>query len=140
MKDKMKICECGVEDAPKLAAMNQRLIEDEKSSNPMDLEQLTARMRGFLSTEYRAWFFLEEDRVLGYALVRYTADPLYLRQFYIERAYRRRHYGRQAFQLLLEHLRIDTIDLDVLPWNEAGLAFWKDCGFGETCISMRYQR
>ena len=135
----MRLIECTAADVPELAAMNKRLIDDEKSSNPMDLEQLRERMRGFLAGEYSAYFFAEGDEHIGYALVRNTAQPLYLRQFYIADAHRRRHCGTQAFRLLLERLGMDTIDVDVLPWNGPGLAFWKSCGFEETCVSMRYK-
>ena len=84
-------------------------------------------------------FFKEAEEIIGYALIRHTCSPLYLRQFYIDRAYRRKHYGEKAFHELLKLLQVDTIDIDVLPWNEAGLQFWKSLGFTETCISMNYK-
>ncbi len=134
----MKIQICTISDAAKLAEMNKRLIEDEKSDNPMTVPELTARMAGFLNGEYTAYFFIEEKTVVGYALVNNGRSPLYLRQFYIERECRRRHYGKEAFRLLLEHLETDMLDVDVLPWNAPGLAFWRSMGFQETCISMRH--
>ena len=135
----MKIVKCGVEDVSRLAALNKMLIEDEQSSNPMGIEELRDRMLGFLSGDYSAFFFMEDDAVIGYALVRHTSDPVYLRQFFIDRPYRGRHEGQQAFRELMAHLGVDTVDIDVLPWNERGLSFWKSCGFAETCISMRYK-
>ena len=135
----MRIRICDETDVPLLAAMNKRLIEDEKSSNPMDIEQLENRMRVFLSGEYTAYLFTEDGSVAGYALVKDSSTP-YLRQFYIERQYRRAHRGRNAFELLKEQLQTDAIDIDVLPWNQAGRAFWASLGFKETCVSMRYER
>ena len=135
----MQIKPCSTADCGQLAAMNKRLIEDEQSTNPMSVSQLEERMHGFLTGEYSAFYFLEEKTVIGYALVRHTADPLYLRQFFIDREYRRKHYGTRAFQLLMKHLQTDSIDIDVLPWNARGMAFWQSCGFRETCISMRLQ-
>ena len=135
----MVIQMCTLSEAAKLAKMNKRLIEDEKSDNPMTVPELAARMTGFLNGEYTAYFFVEEKTVVGYALVDNSRSPLYLRQFYIEREYRRRHYGKEAFRLLLEHLKTDALDVDVLPWNAPGLAFWRSLGFRETCISMRYK-
>lgn len=41
--------------------------------------------------------------------------------------------------MLLQYLDIKEIDLEVLPWNKDGLAFWKHLGFNETCIAMRYK-
>ena len=134
----MKIIQCSTEDAPALAFLNKHLIEDEKSDNPMNLEELENRMKGFLAGEHSAYFFLEDETVIGYALIRQTSSPLYLRQFYIDRPYRHRHCGTHAFRALLAYLQTETIDLDVLPWNEAGRKFWKSLGFTETCISMRY--
>ena len=112
----MEIIKCGMEDTPRLAAMNKMLIQDEQSDNPMSVEELQNRMAGFLSGDYSAYFFSEQDEIIGYALIRHTSDPVYLRQFYID------------------------IDIDVLPWNERGLSFWKSCGFTEACVSMRYKR
>ena len=140
----MQIIKCSRQDVPLLAAMNKCLIEDEQSSNPMTIKELEKRMEDFLSDEYSAYFFLDDksessDKTIGYALVKHTASPLYLRQFYINREYRRKHLGSEAFKLLLDYLETDKIDIDVLPWNEKGMAFWKSMGFTETCISMRYQ-
>lgn len=135
----MRIEKCTMADVPKLALLNKQLIEDEKSDNPMNINELENRMRGFLETEYSAYFFIEDNNIIGYALIKNTSSPLYLRQFLIDRAYRKNHYGTQAFQMLLQHLDIKEIDLDVLPWNKNGLAFWKHCGFSETCIAMRYK-
>ena len=139
----MQIVKCSLNDIPLLAAMNKCLIEDEQNSNAMNLEELKERMKDFLSTEYSAYFFADDtpeasDKVIGYALVRNTASPLYLRQFYIKRECRRKHLGSEAFKLLLDYLKVDIIDIDVLPWNKTGMAFWKSLGFAEICVSMRY--
>ena len=106
----------------------------------MGIEELEHRMRDFLNGEYSAFYFLEDNAVIGYALVRHTSKPLYLRQFFIDREYRQKKKGTQAFQMLLAHLNVETMDIDVLPWNTRGMSFWQNCGFEETCISMRYQR
>lgn len=140
----MQIVKCSIQDVPLLAEMNKCLIEDEQSSNKMNLQELEKRMEGFLSEEYDAYYFVEEnsqktEAIIGYALVRHTSSPLYLRQFFIKREFRRKHLGRKAFRLLLDYLKTDKIDIDVLPWNERGMAFWKSLGFIETCVSMRYE-
>ncbi len=110
----MQLQKCSIQDAGKLALFNKQLIEVEKSDNPMDLNELERRMKEFLETEYDAYFFIENSQIIGYA---------------------------QAFHMLLEYLGIKEIDLDldVLPWNKRGLAFWKQCGFSETCIAMKYK-
>lgn len=135
----MQLQKCTMKDVPKLALLNKQLIDDEKSDNPMNIKELESRMKGFLETDYSAYFFIEDSQIIGYALIRNTSDPVYLRQFLIDRKYRKQHYGARAFQMLVQHLDIKEIDLEVLPWNKDGLAFWKHCGFNETCIAMRYK-
>ena len=111
----MQIRECTNQDVSQLALMNKHLIEDERSNNPMSVEELEQRMMDFLNGDYTAYLFIEEETVLGYALIRHTSTPLYLRQFYIKREFRRQHYGKTAFELLMKHIQADTIDIDVLP-------------------------
>ena len=136
----MRIISCSMEDISSLALMNKHLIEDEGSDNPMNVEELADRMRGFLSSDYNAYFFAEDGITIGYALIKHTSSPLYLRQFYIDREFRRKHYGKQAFCMLLDHLNTTEIDVDVLPNNETGLKFWKSLGFTAQYISMRYKK
>jgi predicted acetyltransferase len=117
--------------------MNKQLIEDEGSDNPMDLAELETRMSGFLRGDFRAFFFKASNKILGYALVRTSPDPMYLRQFFICRDHRRRGYGKAAFHALLAHLDIDSIDLDVLLGNRPGRSFWRSLGFEKRSVSMR---
>lgn len=135
----MQLQKCSVKDAATLALLNKQLIEDEKSDNAMNIRELEGRMKEFLETDYSAYFFTEDNQIIGYALVRNTSRPVCLRQFLIDRKYRKHHYGTQAFQMLLKYLEVKEIDVEVLPWNKNGLAFWKQCGFNETCIAMRYK-
>lgn len=136
----MNLKKCSAEDAEKLAELNKQLIEDEKSDNKMSLCELQDRMKSFLETDYTAYFFMEDNSIIGYALVNTRAEPLYLRQFFIARNFRRNHKGRRAFELLLDELKTDKIDLEVLSWNEAGLKFWQSCGFAERSRYMRFSR
>lgn len=136
----MQIKKCDAEDAPKLAILNRRLIEDEKSENPMSIDELEIRMKEFLETDYDAYFFVEDGQTIGYALVKNSSEPKYLRQFFIERNHRKKRLGTKAFQTLAQYLDIEETDLEVLPWNERGRNFWKSCGFRETCVAMRYKK
>ena len=124
----MQLQKCTMIDVPKLALLNKQLIDDEKSDNPMNINELETRMKGFLETDYSAYFFIEDRQIIGYALIRNTSNPVYLRQFLIDRDYRKQHYGVQAFQMLLQYLDIKEIDLEVLPWNKNGLAFGSIAG------------
>ena len=135
----MLIRKCSLLDLKELAQLNKQLIEDEKSDNAMNLEQLQKRMQDFLKSEYDAYFFMEEDCAIGYALVRHTAKPLYLRQFFITRNFRRQGKGKAALKLLLDKLKTDKIDIEVLSWNEAAIKFWESCGFTERSRYMRLE-
>lgn len=143
----MEIKKCTLDDTETLAQLNKQLIEDEKSDNPMTLEELEYRMERFITTEYDAYFFVEDaneegakcGEILGYALVKNSCTPLYLRQFFIKREHRKKHLGTEAFQLLKAHLKADTLDIEVLSWNEAGMKFWQSLGFCERSRYMRYQ-
>lgn len=136
----MEIKKCTLEDVPQLAVLNKHLIDDEKSNNPMNIRELEARMAGFLNTDYDAYFFIVNEAVVGYALVKNTCTPLYLRHFLIDRKYRKQHYGTEAFNSLIKYLGVNDIDIEVLSWNEAGNRFWESCGFKELSRYMRYQK
>lgn len=133
----MKIRKCTLKDISQLAILNKQLIEDEKSDNPMSIKELEERMLGFLNTDYEAFFFLAGEAVVGYALVKKTCMPLYLRQFFIDRSYRKQHYGTEAFNALLKYLDVSSIDIEVLSGNEPGNRFWESCGFKEISRYMR---
>src|ERR671925_119330 len=88
-----------VADARFLAELNHQLIHDEGHRNPMNIDQLKHRMRGWLSSgEYRAVIFAQEDTPVAYALYREDADEIYLRQFFVVRTRRRHGIGRSAMQ------------------------------------------
>ena len=135
----MLIKKCSLSDVEELAQLNKQLIEDEKSDNMMTLEQLKIRMRDFLESEYNAYFFMEEDCIAGYVLVSHTSKPLYLRQFFIARNFRRQGKGRAALKLLQEELKTDKVDIEVLSWNMAAIKFWESCGFVERSRYMRLE-
>ncbi|MBT3272198.1 MAG: GNAT family N-acetyltransferase [Spirochaetales bacterium] len=125
-------------DVPLLARMNKGLIDDEKSENEMTLRELEERMHDFVDGPYQAFLILDENRVAGYMLVRTDTTPVYLRQFYIERHFRRRGIGTAAFSRLRSVLAADIIDVDVLTNNACGKAFWKSLGFLPISIQMRF--
>ncbi len=135
----MNVIKCEIKDIEMLAMLNKQLIDDEKSNNPMSIKELEERMKGFLTTDYEAYLFKVDEDIIGYALVKTDCTPLYLRQFLINRKYRRQHYGTEAFHILMEYLGANKMDIEVLPWNETGKHFWESCGFREISRCMRYE-
>jgi hypothetical protein len=64
----------GLDDVRLLAEMNKQLIEDEGSANPMNLEQLEARMHEWLSEDRCADLIVnDEQNVVGYALYQFIS-------------------------------------------------------------------
>ena len=89
-------------DLPLLASWNQELIEDERADNSMSRVQLEARLRGWLAGAYRAVIFEEQREPVAYALFCPDEGGIYLRQFFVSRAQRRRGIGREALRLFRE--------------------------------------
>ena len=54
----MQIQKCTMADVSKLALFNKQLIDDEKNDNPMNINELKNRMKGFLETDYSVYFSL----------------------------------------------------------------------------------
>ncbi len=128
-----------VEDATVLARLNNRLILDEGSDNPMNLEQLTQRMLGFLREEYRAVIIEVNAQVAGYCLYRPQTGGVYVRQYMMKPQHRALGLGKAAFLAIKsEYLEeYGGVTLDVLHCNPVGMAFWKSVGFVPYIHQMR---
>ena len=128
-----------VTDARFLAELNHQLIRDEGHRNPMHVDQLEHRMRGWLSSgEYRAVIFTQEDTPVAYALYREDPDEIYLRQFFVVRTRGRHGIGRSAMQSLLSaiwpHTKRRTVS--VLVHNTSGVAFWRAMGYQDYALTL----
>ncbi len=134
----VELIHCSDADLDVLATLNKQLIDDEKSDNKMNVSQLKERMFGFIHSEYDAYLFMDGNEIIGYALVKNTQSPLYLRQFFICREHRQKGYGKVAFNKLMQMLKAETIDIEVLCWNSVGKAFWDSLGFNERSVYMRF--
>ncbi len=135
----MKLRYATDEDIPLLAELNHQLIQDEKAPNPMSVRELAERMRAWLHGDYRAVFFELAAETVAYALFRSSEEGLYLRQFFVSRAHRRRGIGRQAIEIFREQVvpSGQILSLEVLVHNEDGIAFWRALGFREHALSFQ---
>ncbi len=126
-------------DLPLLAELNQQLIHDEGYANPMSVAELENRMRGWLIRAYTAVMFLNDGNVVGYALYRNDDSGIFLRQFFICRAERRKGFGRAAVDLLLGRIWPDgaAVSLEALCENNAAIAFWHAVGFEDYALTLR---
>ncbi len=142
----LKIKPAHLNDCPQLAIMNQQLIIDEGSRNPMKLEQLTGRMTAFLKNGWTAlWVTLDDVRV-GYILYQTRQDSyfpekteVYIRQYFIMSEYRGRGIGRSALEMIVDKwLPPDAaLTLEVLSGNTSAAKFWESVGFQSYSIAMR---
>jgi ribosomal protein S18 acetylase RimI-like enzyme len=119
--------------------MNKDLIEDEGSHNPMTVTQLEDRMRDWLeSGDYDAILFEYNAAVVAYALFQQKPESIYLRQFFVDRDFRRRGIGQSAIYMLMNDIfpRGLRITLDVLSKNPAGWTFWRRVGFHNFAFTL----
>ncbi|CAH1195747.1 hypothetical protein PAECIP111893_00751 [Paenibacillus plantiphilus] len=133
-------------DLQHLALMNQNLIRDEGSRNPMSIEQLQDRMAEWMAGEWEIEIVQTADAIIGYAVYQTRTDDLHphesyihLRQFYIGREYRSNGYGAKALHLLLNHSFPlgAKVTIDVLASNPRGYQFWSKVGFEPDYTHMK---
>ena len=132
--------EATVGDYPLLAEINHQLIRDEGHRNPMNVTELTERMRGWLAGgDYRAILFEGAAGPVAYALFRTESGAgIYLRQFFVSREHRRKHVGAEAIDLLFREVfpAGGRVTLEVLAGNELGRGFWEAVGFRSHAITL----
>lgn len=130
------------EDVPLLAAMNRQLVEDEQHRNRFQSDAwFEERMRTFLAGKYKAVLFEIDHQAVAYAL--YVDHPdhddtIYLRQIWVDRAWRRRGIGREALRLLETEIwpPDKRLTVEVLAGNQAARAFYNAAGFREYSIEL----
>ena len=126
----MEIVRAGLADVERLAELNKRLIEDERHPNPMDVPQLTHRMKEWLATGYICYLAKQNGCILAYCLYRDDGAYYYMRQLYVSREHRRRGIATQLLDWLYENVWTDKrVRLDVLAHNRDALAFYERYGF-----------
>jgi len=127
-------------DLPQLASWNRQLIEDEGHDNTMSLEELAARMRTWLTTEYQALVFEDPatSTPAAYALFRVTPEWIHLRQFFVARNRRRRGIGARAVALLRDTVfpRDKPVIVEAMAWNQPALSFWRAVGFADRYVGL----
>lgn len=133
-------------DVPLLVQMNQELIEDEGSANPMTPIQLEQRMMRWLK-HWQIDLFMQDNLVAGYCVYRMQSsdtDPqntVFIRHYYISRELRRQGLGREAMKLLQQTRFPDhtRVYLEVLWHNQRGRDFWQALGFKPYSITMKLE-
>jgi len=146
MPKEIRLRPATLDDVTILAEMNQQLVLDEGSRNPMALEQLKERMYRWLTGDRDAVIVERRDETIGYMLFWRVADEyypykdsIYIRQFFIQPSFRRRGIGQIAFELIVSDVFDENValSLDVLESNPEGKAFWSKMGFEVYHTTMR---
>jgi GNAT superfamily N-acetyltransferase len=126
------------DDCSLLAELNHQLICDEGHRNPMTVAELEDRMRGWLTSEYRGVVYEDGGEVIAYALFREQPEEIYLRQLFVVRHRRRQGIGRRAVEILRSRVwpKTKRLTVDVLVTNKRGVAFWREVGYTDYCLSL----
>jgi predicted acetyltransferase len=127
-----------MDDCPRLAELNHQLIRDEGHRNRMTVAELEQRMGGWLACEYRAVVFEDAGEVVAYALFREQPEEIHLRQLFVVRHRRSQGLGRRAVEILRSQVWPKTkgLTVDVLVANRKGVAFWREVGYADYCLSL----
>jgi GNAT superfamily N-acetyltransferase len=132
--------EATVQDCAVLGEMNHELIRDERHRNPMNVSELSERMRRWLTGgEYTAILFERHSQPVAYVLFRNESESsIYLRQFFVSRTHRRQGVGTEAINILFRTVFPPgvRVSLDVLEQNELGRSFWTAVGFRSYSITL----
>lgn len=133
----MEVTKADLSDVEKLAKLNKLLIEDERHSNPMNVQQLARRMTEWLQGEYGCYLASEEGVTVAYCLYRDDGKYYYLRQLFVDRGHRRKGIATMLLDEMYEQIWLDKkVRLDVLSHNEEAIAFYKAYGFRVGCLRM----
>lgn len=136
----MELRRASVEDLEILTAMNLLLREDEKMDNNMTENEVRKRMRFFIkSKRYEVFLFQEREIIKGYIVIEIFRKPLYIRQFFVKREFRRQGIGTCVLDMILQYFNTKEIDVDVLVWNTNAIAFYEKYGFRRRYLGMRYK-
>jgi predicted acetyltransferase len=127
-----------LDDCAVLAELNHQLIRDEGHRNPMTVQELEQRMKGWLTSDYAAMLFENDAEVVAYALYREEPEEIYLRQLFVARHRRRQGLGRQAMEILRSQIwpKHKRLTVGVLVQNTAAIAFWRTVGYEDYSLTL----
>ena len=134
----MTFREATLSDSAELSGLNFQLIRDEGHRNRMTISELEARMRKWLSGEYRAVIFEDAGEIVAYALYREQPEEIYLRQLFVVRHRRSRGIGRTVMEMLRNRIWSKTkrLTVEVLVANERAVKFWRSVGYRDYALSL----
>ena len=94
-----------------------------------------------LQSGYSAWVLMQDQKIIGYALMMMVLDEAHLLNLSIAKAYQKQGLGR----LLLEHMitisknhRAANMFLEVRASNVSAIVLYENIGFNEMAIRRAY--
>lgn len=125
-------------DCPRLAEFNHQLIHDEGHRNPMTISELEQRMRSWLSNEYQAVIYEDEEEVVAYALFCEKEGGIYLRQLFVVRHRRSQGIGHRVVEILRSQVwpKGKRLTVEVLVANARATNFWRSVGYADYSLSL----
>jgi len=138
----LTIREATLQDEPELLRMMRLLAEQEPGKIQFDESVARATFRRFLSLPAfgRVWLLRETDLPVGYIVLtigfsfEFHGHDAFIDELYIDAAYRRRGYGKQAVMFLEERARemgVNAIHLEVDRGNDPAFELYRQIGYDD---------
>jgi ribosomal-protein-alanine N-acetyltransferase len=90
--------------------------------------------RDCIRVGYQCWMALEQQNVVGHAVISVTAGESHILNLSIGKQHQRRGFGRQFIEFLVDEARArdaQTMLLEVRPSNTAAISCYNAAGFNE---------
>ncbi len=90
--------------------------------------------RDCIRVGYQCWMALQQQKVIGHAVISVTADESHILNLSIGKHHQRRGFGRQFVEFLVDEARArdaQTMLLEVRPSNTAAINCYNAAGFNE---------
>lgn len=137
----MELQKAVIEDCDELVKMNTQLIIDEQFDVILPQDKMIERMKDFIQgSVYDCYLMVHDNVVCGYCLADKTKTPLYLRHLFVKKEHRRKGFGKQAIQMLLQMYKTGSLDIEVMAWNANAIKFYESIGFTPRFIGMRISK
>jgi ribosomal-protein-alanine N-acetyltransferase len=94
-----------------------------------------------LSSGYSAWVLMNNDNIIGYALVMMVLDEAHLLNLSIAKAYQKQGLGRLLLEYMIQIAKKShaaNMFLEVRLSNVSAIALYENMGFNEMAIRRNY--
>jgi ribosomal-protein-alanine N-acetyltransferase len=90
---------------------------------------------------YHCWLALQQQEIIGHAVISVTAGESHMLNLSIARTYQRKGFGRQFIEFLVQEAQAkqaQTMLLEVRPSNVAAIHCYNSTGFNEIGLRKNY--